>query len=55
MDKPEQLRVVSAQVPASDVARLAEQAAANDRTVSAEIRRLIRGYLDKDKADERKS
>jgi hypothetical protein len=45
MERSEGLQIVSAQIPVSDVARLQQQAREADRSLSAEIRRLIREHL----------
>ncbi|MBA3735172.1 MAG: ribbon-helix-helix protein, CopG family [Actinobacteria bacterium] len=42
------LKVVSAQVGVDDAARLAELARAADRTVSAEVRRAVRAYVERE-------
>ena len=45
MGTPERLEKISAKIPVSEVARLKELAARNERSIAAEIRLAIRAHL----------
>jgi hypothetical protein len=51
MDKDDKLRIVSAQIPLQDAAKLLQEAQRADRTLSAQIRRVVREHIEREQKE----